>query len=173
MGCQSILRYTVRSFWSAWKKSDQPWTFPPWLCMNGDPKQWHFEISIHMILHFQGSWLLQFKNMLKQLLELSLVWTWLLSACQHGFLQQWEDSSSEWVWKKWLYTVGTGHDWHIGRNDQSFCWWFWFQAHCKESLCGLPKISFAGGIMQQLYSYGQLVQYLILHGYPSASSCGI
>jgi hypothetical protein len=27
--------------------------------------------------------------------------------------------------------------------------------------------------MQQLYSYGQLVQYLILHGYPSASSCGI
>jgi hypothetical protein len=50
---------------------------------------------------------------------------------------------------------------------------FDFKLLAKSPFCGLPKISFAGGIMLHLYSYGQLVQYLILHGYPSASSCGI
>ncbi len=50
---------------------------------------------------------------------------------------------------------------------------FDFKLLAKSPFCGVPKISFAGGIMQHLYSYGQLVQYLILHGYPSASSCGI
>jgi hypothetical protein len=50
---------------------------------------------------------------------------------------------------------------------------FDFKLLAKSPFCGLPKISFAGGIMLHLYSYGQLVQYLILHGYPSASPCGI
>ncbi len=50
---------------------------------------------------------------------------------------------------------------------------FDFKLLAKSPFCGVPKISFAGGIMLHLYSYGQSVQYLILHGYPSASSCGI
>jgi hypothetical protein len=50
---------------------------------------------------------------------------------------------------------------------------FDFKLLAKSPFCGLPKMSFPGGIMLHLYSYGQLVQYLILHGYPSASSCGI
>jgi hypothetical protein len=50
---------------------------------------------------------------------------------------------------------------------------FDFKLLAKSPFCGLPKISFVGGIMLHLYSYGKLVQYLILHGYPSASSCGI
>jgi hypothetical protein len=50
---------------------------------------------------------------------------------------------------------------------------FDFKLLAKSPFCGLPKITFAGGIMLHLYSYGQLVKDLILHGYPSASSCGI
>jgi hypothetical protein len=38
---------------------------------------------------------------------------------------------------------------------------FDFKLLAKSPLCGLPKISFAGGIMLHLYSHGQLVQYYI------------